>query len=352
MCSYGNLLAAHYKARKGKTTKPDVQEFEKNLHQNLHLLQTELLLRSYRPQPLQTFILRDPKTRKIGKSAYRDRVIHHALVRVIEPFFEPGFLHCSFANRKGKGQIAAVEYFERCSKKVSKNWTRPCYVLKADIAHYFPEVHHSILLQLLQRRIQDPVVRWLIKIILQNHHGQNPDQGMPLGNLTSQFFANVYLHELDRFVKHTLKAKHYIRYVDDFVILHQDQQQLEHWRSMIGAFLSKILALRLHPQKQQIREMREGISFLGFRVFPHHRLLRKSNMQTWKWRLRGMVTACQSGEIPYDVLFASLNGWIAYARNADTFKLRRHTTKIIERAFPKAISSTEVDRWLKAYRTT
>ncbi len=174
LCSFDNLVSAHKKARKGKSQKPYVQEFERNLEENLRILQTELMLHAYRPQQLETFIIRDPKTRKIGKSAYRDRVIHHALCNVIEPLFERSFLFSSFANRKGKGPLKAVAYFEDLARKASENFTRNCYGLKADIYHYFAEVDHDILLQLLSRKIYDQKILWLIRRIFENRIAPPP----------------------------------------------------------------------------------------------------------------------------------------------------------------------------------
>jgi len=238
--SMKNFILAWKEARKGKTKKGYVIEFEKNLRDNLKLLHYELKFQYYKPKPLETFILRDPKTRKISKSDFRDRIVHHALVRIIEPIFDKTFIYDSCANRKGKGNLFALKRFYKFVRKVSRNgkmngWFNnnqiKGYCFKADIKHYFQEVNHNILLDIIKRKITDERVLWLIKRILDNNNSSNLGQikGMPLGNLTSQFFANVYLNELDYFVKHKLKAKYYIRYVDDFVILHSSREQLLSW---------------------------------------------------------------------------------------------------------------------------
>ena len=163
-----NLILAWRKARKGKTKKDYVIEFEKDLIRNLLKLYEELKSQTYSPKSLKTFILRDPKTRKISKSEFRDRIIHHALVRVIESIFEPTFIYDSCANRKGKGNLFAIKIFEKFIRKVSKNDTAPCFILKADIKHYFQEVDHEILLNIIKRKIKDEKVIWLIKRILNN----------------------------------------------------------------------------------------------------------------------------------------------------------------------------------------
>ena len=231
-----NLLLAWRKARKGKTKKDYVVEYEKDVIKNLLKIQEELKDQTYKPLPLRTFILRDPKTRKISKSYFRDRIVHHALVRVIEPVFDKIFIQDSCANRKGKGNLYALERFYYFMRKVSRNgkpsgWLNQNqvrgYCLKADIKHYFQEVSHEVLLRAIKKKIKDDKVIWLIKQILNNNVvGGSNGKGMPLGNLTSQFFANVYLNELDYFVKHELKAKYYIRYVDDFVLLDSSKENL------------------------------------------------------------------------------------------------------------------------------
>ncbi|MCL5730344.1 MAG: reverse transcriptase/maturase family protein, partial [Candidatus Pacearchaeota archaeon] len=237
--SMKNLILAWKEARKGKTKRDYVADFEKDLGANLRALHHELKYQIYEPRLLKTFILRDPKTRKISKSDFRDRIVHHALVRAIEPVFDRSFIYDSCANRKGKGNLFAVQRLDNFLKKVSRNgktegWFNDNqvvgYCFKADIKHYFQEVDHSVLLGIIRKKITDNKVIWLIEKILENNVSDNPaGKGMPLGNLTSQFFANVYLNELDKFVKHQLRAKFYIRYVDDFVLLNSSREKLSEW---------------------------------------------------------------------------------------------------------------------------
>ena len=232
-----NLILAWRKAKKSKTKRKDVKEFERNTIKNLFKLQKELQELLYNPLPLETFIHREPKTRKISKSDFRDRIIHHALINIIGPLFEKSFIYDSCANQIGKGNLLAIRRFYKFARKVSRNgktngWFNNNqvrgYCLKADIKHYFDEINLEILIKLIERKIADKKVIWLIKQILNNQPSYcEKGKGMPLGNLTSQFFANVYLNELDKFVKHKLKAKYYIRYVDDFVILHSSKEFLK-----------------------------------------------------------------------------------------------------------------------------
>ena len=348
LCSEENLYFAFKKARKHKTLKTYVIKFERNLKENLLLLRRELLQKAYRPLPLERFIIRDPKTRKISKSDFRDRIIHHTLCNIIEPIFEKCFIHDSYANRKGKGTLNAIKRFEFFKRKASKNNSRAAFVFKADISRYFDTVNHKLLLQAIKKRIKDKNILWLIKIILGNYSVCNSAKGMPLGNLTSQFFANVFLNELDKFVKHKLRAKFYIRYVDDFVILHEDKYVLNSYKPEIEKFLINKLGLELHPKKSKVIDLRRGIDFLGFRNFYYYKLLRKANLRKIKRKLSLFKESFDNKLITYDEIYESMRGWVSYARQANTFRLRQNFSKQIESKFPNEISTIEFNRWAKA----
>nr|AQS34861.1 hypothetical protein [uncultured archaeon] len=347
LCSYENLELAYRKARKHKTTKDYVLDFEKDLENNILLLHSELLLHCYNPKPLVTFIVRDPKTRKISKSDFRDRVVHHALCNIIEPIFEKSFIYDSYANRKGKGAHKALKRFDFFKRKISFNGKRKTnaydnndifgYTLKADIKKYFESVDREILLNVIRKKIKDNKVFWLIKRILGNYaRGGRTGKGMPLGNLTSQFFANVYLNELDQFVKHKLKAKYYIRYVDDFVILHNDKQKLKEYKEEINKFL-KTIELELHPDKSKITPLSKGITLLGYRIFYYSKLLRKSNLRKSQRKITEKIKLVKGCILPYDSLLDSLNGWFGYAMWANTHKLRKKLIEEINLSFENKI---------------
>ncbi|MEK6946446.1 MAG: reverse transcriptase/maturase family protein [Nanoarchaeota archaeon] len=352
LCSYDNLLLAYKKARKRKTKKSYVIEFEKNLKENLLLLRSELLLHCYSPKPLVNFTIHDPKTRKISKSDFRDRVVHHAICNIIEPIFEKGFIYDSYANRIGKGTLKAVQRFDFFKRKASKNNTAACYVLKSDIKKYFENVDHKILLGIISRKIADPRIIWLVKKILSNPVGRarKDSKGMPLGNLTSQFFANVYLNKMDNFVKHKLKARFYIRYVDDFVIFEANKKKLEFYKEEINIFLENELKIQLHPDKSKILRLGRTISFLGFRAFYYHKLLKKSNMRKMKHKLKSLAQECKLHEIDYDSVYDFLEGWIAYAKNANAYELRGRITAEFEKTFANEISTKEINRYFKAVK--
>ncbi|MEK6863807.1 MAG: reverse transcriptase domain-containing protein [Nanoarchaeota archaeon] len=341
LCAIENLELAFKKARMHKTLKPYVMEFEKNLANNLQSLQNELASKIYAPLPLNEFILRDPKTRRISVSDFRDRVVHHAICNVLEPIFEKYFIYDSYANRKGKGNLKAIERFDYFKRKVSCNGRKikrlqddnyvQGYALKADIKHYFDTVSHKKLMGIISKRIADIDVRDLILKILNNYNAKQDGKGMPLGNLTSQFFANIYLNELDQFIKHNLKVKYYLRYVDDFIMLHKSKNQLESWKTEISSFLQNELLLELHPQKSKIIPLGRGIDLLGFKCFYYFRILRKRNIRKMQRRLELFKELCKEDRNNALVLLESLQGWNAYAKHANTYKTRRAiTNKTIE----------------------
>ena len=332
-----NLLLAWRKARKHKTEKDYVIEFEKNLEINLIKLHKELKNLNYKPNKLKTFILRDPKTRKISKSDFRDRVVHHALYNVIELIFDKTFIYDSCANRKGKGNLFALKRFYFFMRKISRNGSVLAndfknsnfvkgYCLKADIKHYFQEVSHKVLIKIIKRKINDEKLIWLIKKILKNNVlGNEKGKGMPLGNLTSQFFANVYLNELDYFIKHKLKAKYYVRYVDDFVLLHNSKQKLEFWKEQIDNFLKKELKIELHQEKSRIIPLLRGVDFVGFKNFYYFKLLRKRNIK----KILLKIEQYKNRDMTYTKLTESFQGWQAYAKWANTYELRKNIYKRI-----------------------
>ena len=331
LCSSENLLSAFNKAKKGKSKKLYVWEFEKDLEANLSLLQKELITETYLPQPLRTFVLRDPKTRKIAVSSFRDRVVHHAICNLWIPFYEKVFIFDSYANSKDKGTLRAIERFDQFKRKASRNGTLVSmaenanqvkgYLLKADIRHYFENVDHKILLTLLQKKIHDEKFLNLAAIILNNFRTKNLGRGMPLGNFTSQFFANVYLNELDYFVKHQLRAKYYIRYVDDFVIFHQNKQVLKDFLEKIAIFLKENLQLELHPQKCRIQPLKEGVDYLGYKIFYHYKLPRKRNLGKLINRLDSLTAGKEM--LTEKKLLSLTAGWHGYLKYANTFFLWR-----------------------------
>ena len=234
----------------------------------------------------------------------------------------------------GKGTLNAIKRFDYFKRKASKNNNRTCYILKADIKHYFETVDHQTLMKIINKKIKDQKLLNLIKIILKNHKTSEKGKGMPLGNLTSQFFANVYLNELDYFVKHKLKVKYYLRYVDDFVILHYYKNVLQDYQKRINIFLKTKLKLYLHPDKSKICKLSKGISFLGFRIFYHYKLLRKKNLNRFERKFKELKQLYDTGIVSREIAVEKLEGWLTYTKQANTYKYRRNLIKQFNQNFP------------------
>ena len=259
--------------RRGKRKKREVQEFEFNLEDNLFELHQKLANKTYRHSNYTSFYVRDPKLRHIHKATVRDRILHHAVFRILYPTFDRSFIYDSYSCRLGKGTHRAMARLEKLAKRLSENYRRNIFALKCDIKKFFDSVDQSILFELIQKKIKDDGALWLINKIIKSFLKEQ-NKGLPLGNVTSQLFANIYLNEFDQFIKHKLKVKHYFRYTDDFIILHQDEDYLKGLLPTIAKFLREKLKLNLHPNKVTIKKLRQGIDFLGYVILPYHRVLR------------------------------------------------------------------------------
>jgi retron-type reverse transcriptase len=271
-----NLLEAWREFVRGKRHRKDVQEFENRLMDNIFALHRQLTTKSYRHGSYEAFTISDPKPRDIHKALVRDRLVHHALYRILYPFFDKTFIADSYSCRNGKGVHKANTRFQKFSRQVSCNHTKTCWVLKCDIKKFFASIDHAILLQILKKRIEDQNVLWLLSEIIESFHSTKQGVGLPLGNLTSQLLVNIYMNEFDQFVKHTLKVKHSIRYADDFVVFSLDKSYLEDILLQMRGFLLWELKLCMHPNKVSIETLASGVDFLGWVHFPNHRVLRTS----------------------------------------------------------------------------
>jgi RNA-directed DNA polymerase len=274
--SVENLLEAWREFVKEKSKRADVQEFGRYLMQNVLKLHSELSAGTYQHGGYHHFKISDPKPRDIHKATVRDRLVHHATCRVLYEFFNRTFIADSYSCRLEKGTHKAMNTFKRYVYRESKNHTKTLWVLKGDIRKFFASIDHQVLLKIIERYISDKRIHVLVANIVGSFNSGTADKGLPLGNLTSQLLVNVYMNEFDQFAKHRLKARYYIRYSDDFVVLSTDRQWLVSLLPRIRDFLLKNLKLELHPNKVSISTLALGVDFLGWVHFPDHRVLRTS----------------------------------------------------------------------------
>jgi len=292
-----NLLAAWREFLNGKRSRIDVQGFTFRLMTNIISLHTDLEAKTYKHSPYKAFNISDPKPRRIHKAGVRDRLLHHAIHRVLYPFFDKVFISDSFSCRLERGMHKAVDRFQVFARKVSCNHTKTVWILKCDIRKFFASVDQEMLVEVLIKYISDKDILKLLIEIIKSFHSARIGVGLPLGNLTSQLLVNVYMNEFDQFVKHKLKAKYYIRYADDFVIFSQDKDLLKNLIPQIQEFLNNKLKLELHPNKISIRTIASGNDYLGWVHFPDHRILRtttKRRMMKRIQRTEGKIETVQS----------------------------------------------------------
>ena len=272
--SVENLLTAWQEFLSGKKKKSDVQEFGMRLTDNILQLHEQLANFTYIHGGYKAFNISDPKPRNIHKASVRDRVLHHAIYRKLYPFFEKFFIVDSYSCQISKGTHRAISRLGQFYRQVSKNNRRTVWVLKCDIKKFFASIDHKILLEILADYIPDKNILWLLEQVIESFRFGEDDRGLPLGNLTSQLFCNIYMNEFDQFVKHKVKTKYYVRYADDFVFLSEDKNCLVSLTPKISKFLDERLKLSLHPDKIFIRTVASGVDFLGWVNFPHRRVLR------------------------------------------------------------------------------
>ena len=273
--SIENLLSAWHEFLSGKKKKSDVQNFQYHLMDTIILLHDELANGSYEHSGYESFHITVPKPRNIHKASVKDRLLHHAIYRQLYPFFDKTFISDSFSCRLNKGTHKALKKFQEMGGAVSKNNTKTCWILKCDIKKFFASVDQNILIQILHEYICDNDIIILLEKVIKSF-AITPGKGLPLGNLTSQLFANVYMNVFDQYIKHNLRIKHYIRYADDFVIFSENRQWLPELIMPIRTFLQERLRLTLHPQKMYLNTLSSGMDFLGWVHFFHHRVLRKA----------------------------------------------------------------------------
>jgi retron-type reverse transcriptase len=336
--SLENLFLAWQEFLAGKKKKKDVQGFSRNLADNILALHEDLANKTYRHGGYESFYVNDPKRRHIHKAGVRDRLLHHAVYRILYPFFDKTFIADSFSCRLGKGTHRALNRFRAMARKVGQNHTRTVWVLKCDIKKFFASIDHKVLLNILKRYIPDENIIWLLENIVESFHSDlslratggsaaiprtmrllrrsaprndKSRVGLPLGNLTSQLFANVYMNVFDRWVKHELKAKNYLRYADDFVFLSENRDWLSEITPRVRRSLAERLKLTLHPNKIFLKTIYSGMDFLGWIHFSDYHILRKTSKQRMLNRIKDTATP------------KTVQSYLGLLKHGNTFKIRQ-----------------------------
>ncbi len=333
LCAWDNLMRAWQKAARGKRGGAAVAQFEHRLADNLLALQARLRDGSYRPGPYVTFSIHEPKKRVIGAAPFVDRVVHHALCNLMEPALEQQFFADSFANRKGKGTHRAVDRFQALASQHR-------FVLRLDIVKHFANIDHQILLRQLKPLLHDGDVAALVSLILAGGETASEQvaasyfagddlfaalrpRGLPIGNLTSQLWSNRYLHSLDAFVRRQLRCGAYLRYADDFALFSDNKDDLHHWKLRVEEHLMG-LRLMCHGHSARLQRVVDGAPWLGFVVFPQHRLLKSRCVVRSTRALNAAYGQWKSGAESFSFFDARVQGWINHAAVGDTWGLRRH----------------------------
>ena len=315
------LFRAWEEFKQGKSKRTDVLDFEQEVERHIFTLHRELRSRSYKHGPYYAFTICDPKQRLIHKATVRDRVVHHAVFAALNPLFEPSFFAHSYSCRKGKGTHRAMKTLHTWLRQVSGNGHKSCYVLQCDIHRFFESIPHAVLLDIMARRVKDKDVLWLLEEIIRGFASNRltpvGPAGVPIGNLTSQLFANVYLNELDQFIKHELKIPHYARYTDDFAIVAESSEKLEYLINPIRSFLQQKLFLDLHPRKVTIRTYAQGIDFLGYVLLPYHRVVRTRTRHRMYRKLREKIILHRAGGLSEEGIEHSLQSYLGLLSHAD-----------------------------------
>jgi RNA-directed DNA polymerase len=329
--SFNGLAQAARAAYRGKRLRPAPAAFHYDLESNLLRLQEELRAGQYQPGAYRVFRITDPKPRLISAAPYRDRVVHHAVCRVIEPIFDRTFIHDSYANRLGKGTHRALDRATAFCRQAR-------YALKCDVEKFFPSIDHQVLLGLLARKLKCGRTLDLIERIVRASNPQEPAahyfpgddlftphtrrHGIPIGNLTSQFFANVMLDPLDHYVKQSLRCPRYVRFADDLLVFGDDKRALH---GVLARVRERLVPLRLHLHERKcvVLPVSAGVSFLGWRLFPDHRRLRRATGVRFQRRLKQLTTAYARGAITLEHVRAPLASWIGHLQHGDTWGLRR-----------------------------
>ena len=318
---WDNLIEAHRLARRGKRDREEVIYFEANLWEELGKLQMEMLWGTYQPGRYRTFVIREPKRREIAALPYRDRVAQHAICNITAPIWNRAMIDDTYACRPGKGTHAAANRTQRWLRDMHKSG-RQAWALKMDVSKYFQSISHRIAKQVIRRKIACPATLKLLDIIIDSTAGNDELEpvGIPVGNLTSQWIANLVGNELDQWAKRELRLKRYIRYMDDMVVLCWSKEEALAVRSQ---FEQRLASMGMTFSKTSILPASRGLNFVGYRMWHDHRLLRRQSVVTMKRRLKALKKQFADGLIGLDKVRATVASWVAHASYADTNRVRK-----------------------------
>jgi len=322
-----NLFYAFREFRRGKRKKREVAEFELNLEENIFALKKELDSFSYEHGGYFSFKIFDPKARIIHKAEVRDRIVHQALFRVLYPIFDRSFIFDSYSSRLKKGTHQAVKRLNGFVRKESANYKKPCFAVKLDVEKFFYHIDHKILLELIKEKITCPETLWLTKKIIDSYSSDS-DKGLPLGNVTSQLFANIYLDSLDKFVKQELKEKYYLRFCDDLIFLREDAG-FDGRVSKIKRFIKTKLLLRVKIDKLKVRKLKWGFDFLGYVILPYHLVLRTKTKKRMFLKIREKKKMLDMGLLSFQEFNQFLNSYLGLLRHCYSSKLKTKLNKIL-----------------------
>ena len=330
--SIDTLRIANNRALKGKRYNRFATGFSYELMSNLILLQFELVNQIYKPEKYRNKVILEPKVRLIEAPSYRDRVVHHAIHHFLSPFYERHFINDSYACRPRRGIHRAVKRIQQFLRSGGQN----LYVCQIDVSKYYASINHNRLLAILKEKVHDENLINLLKIIIdstdsgtEHDHLFAPDsyyftkgrRGIPIGNLTSQLFANIYLHQIDMYAKQTLKIHRYIRYMDDILIFSHDKNQLKVWQNALTQFLYDNLYLTVNPHKIRIYPAGPGVSFVGYVIYPNYMRLRGSSVKRFKKRYKKQLIRVACGRIEPQTMIQSFASWKVHASHAKTDNL-------------------------------
>lgn len=306
--------------RSGKTRKKDVVHFEYNLENNLFTLHDELRTLTYRHGNYERFIINDPKKREIHKATIIDRIVHTLVAKSLEKIYEPVFIKNSYSCRVNKGIHGALNDIVISTRKSSNNYSKNFWYLKCDIKQFFANIDHRTLIDVLKKKIKDEKLLWLLNQTIGSYN-KNPNKGLPLGNFTSQWLANIYLNELDYYVKHELRIKFYYRYADDFLIFNSNRKYLELYYNNIEKFLYNKLRLNFHKGKTVFSKFNRGIDFVGYRILPHYIIIRKKLRKRMIKKVNNSMMSFVKQEIGYCQHYERLNSYLGWLKHCSGYKL-------------------------------